>query len=143
MAGGTNPHKAYRDTQIKTASQGKLIVMLYDEAIRQIDVAVQAMQKGNDALDAVSNALLKAQDLVTELMVSLDFERGGEIAQGLFNLYMYFNQQLVEANIKKNSEPLSMIRTMLAELRSAWYQISGKTVPPDDGQTNSGVNIAG
>jgi len=101
------------------------------------------MEKGTDGLDSVSNALLKAQDLVTELMVSLDFERGGEIAQGLFSLYMYFNQQLVDANVKKSAEPLVSIRTMLSELRAAWDQIAGKAVPPDDGAAKTGVNIAG
>jgi flagellar secretion chaperone FliS len=143
MAGSNNPYRAYRDTQIKTASQGKLIVMLYDEAIRQVDSAVQGLRKGNDGIDIVSNALLKAQDLVTELMVSLDFERGGDIAQGLFSLYMYFNQQLVEANMKKVAEPLEEVRKMLAELRSAWMQISGTPAPPDAGPAQTGVNIAG
>jgi flagellar protein FliS len=143
MAGNVNPYKAYKDTQIKTASQGKLIVMLYDETIRQVDTAIRGMEGKPDALDAISNALIKAQDLVTELMVSLDFERGGEIAQGLFNLYMYFNQQLVEANIKKDSAPLRDVKKMLSELRSAWVQISDKPQPPDSGPSKSGVNIAG
>jgi flagellar protein FliS len=143
MASKVNPHKAYRDTQIKTASQGKLIVMLYDEAIRQVDTAIHSMQKEAPALDTVSNALIKAQDLVTELMVSLDFEKGGEIAQGLFSLYMFFNQQLVDANIKKEAAPLVEVKNMLAELRSAWVQISDRPLPPDSGPPNPGVNLAG
>jgi len=142
MASNVNPYKAYRDTQIKTAGQGKLIVMLYDEAIRQVDNAINGMNGGNEAVDQVNGALIKAQDLITELMVSLDFERGGDIAQGLFGLYMYFNQQLVDANIKKEVEPLSDVKKMLIELRSAWAQISDTTPPPDEpGKT--GVNIAG
>ncbi|MAG13031.1 MAG: flagellar export chaperone FliS [Spirochaetales bacterium] len=137
-----NPYKAYRETQIKTAGQGKLIVMLYDEAIRQVDAAIGGMEGETSALDTISNALIRAQDLVTELMVSLDFEKGGEIAQGLFSLYMYFNQQLVDANIKKDPEPLREIRKMLTELRTAWDQISG-TSPPGDDSPKPGVNIAG
>ena len=143
MGSKVNPYRAYRDTQIKTAGQGKLIVMLYDEAIRQIDTAIHAMDGSSDEVDAISNALIKAQDLVTELMVSLDFERGGDIAQGLFSLYMFFNQQLVDANMKKEPEPLREIKKMLAELRGAWVQISGMQLPPDDGPARSGVNIAG
>ena len=142
MASSMNPYKAYRETQIKTASQGKLIVMLYDEAIRQVDAAIGGMGGDTLSLDTISNALIKAQDLVTELMVSLDFERGGDIARGLFSLYMYFNQQLVDANIKKEPEPLREIRRMLTELRSAWVQISG-TSPPRDDSPKPGVNIAG
>ena len=143
MASNVNPYKAYKDTQIKTAGQGKLIVMLYDEAIRQVDKAIRGMEAVSESLDVISNSLIKAQDLVTELMVSLDFERGGEIAQGLFSLYMFFNQQLVDANINKEVEPLREVHTMLSELRSAWVQISDKPLPPDEGPAKTGVNIAG
>ena len=116
--------------------------MLYDEAIRQVDNAIDGMSGNVENVDRVNGALIKAQDLITELMVSLDFERGGEIAQGLFGLYMFFNQQLVDANIKKEVEPLLDVKKMLGELRSAWAQISDKTPPPDEpGKT--GVNIAG
>ncbi len=142
MASNVNPYKAYRDTQIKTASQGKLIVMLYDEAIRQVDNAITNMKGTNDTVDRVNGALIKAQDLITELMVSLDFERGGDIAQGLFGLYMFFNQQLVDANIRKEVDPLKDVKKMLTELRSAWAEISEKTPPPSE-PGRSGVNIAG
>ena len=99
--------------------------------------------KGPRSSALCEGSLLKAQDLITELMVSLDFERGGEIAQGLFSLYMYFNQQLVDANVNKSAEPLVSVRTMLSELRAAWDQIAGKAGPPDDGAAKTGVNIAG
>ena len=142
MASNVNPHRAYRDTQIKTASQGKLIVMLYDEAIRQVNNAINDMNGSTETMDRVNGAIIKAQELVTELMASLDFERGGEIAQSLFSLYMFFNQQLVDANLKKVAKPLQEVKTMLLELRSAWAQISDKAPPdPDSGKT--GVNIAG
>ena len=143
MASKANPYRAYRDTQIKTASQGKLIVMLYDEAIRQVDNAITAMNGETDSVDRVNGALIKAQDLITELMASLDFERGGDIARSLFSLYMFFNQRLVDANIKKEADPLKEVKTMLLELRSAWAQISDKNPPPDSETGKTGVNIAG
>jgi flagellar protein FliS len=138
-----NPLNAYKETQIKTASQGKLIIMLYDGAIRQVDAGIEALRRDAPALDSVNNALVKAQDLVTELMVSLDFDRGGEIAQTLFNLYMFFNRQLIEANIKKDSGPLVEVRQMLAELRSAWIEIVGRGEPSPDDDRGGSVNIAG
>ncbi len=135
-----NPLNAYRETTIKTASQGKLIVMLYDEAIRQLDIASETMQKDRQKLDLVNNAILKAQDIVTELMVSLDFDRGGEIAKGLFSLYTFFNQQLVQANLKKDVNSLVMIKDLLVELRGAWASIANHAA---DVQPVNGVNIAG
>lgn len=142
MASNSNPYRAYKNTKIKTSSQGQLIVMLYDEAIRQLDNAIDGMKGKHKTADKVNGALIKAQELITELMASLDFERGGEIAQSLFSLYMYFNQQLVDANIKKDGQALQEVKSMLTELRASWVQISGKT-PPDSEPGKTGVNIAG
>lgn len=136
-----NPVSAYRETSVRTASGGKIIVMLYDEAVKQLDTAVTLLDEDTRELDRVNNAILKAQDIITELMVSLDFDKGGDIAPKLFGLYRFFNDQLMEANIKKDPEPLRTVRGFLSELRDAWAQILGKTQV--QGGVTSGVNIAG
>jgi flagellar secretion chaperone FliS len=137
-----NPLNAYKETKIRTASQGQLIVMIYDEAIKQIDLATAAMEADTRKLDAIHNAIVKAQDLITELAASLDFDRGGDIAKSLFSLYMFFRGQLLEANVKKKSETLVSVRSMLAELREAWVQIS-KSGLEGERASVTGVNIAG
>ncbi len=136
-----NKLNAYRETNIKTASQGKLILMLYDEALRQLDEATEILGGEKPHYDKVNNAVLRAQDMVTELMVSLDFEKGGEVAHNLFSLYMYFNRQMMQANIDKDAESLKTIRSQLAELRSAWDQIINKQ--SSSGEGSGGINIAG
>lgn len=138
-----NPVKAYKETQIKTASQGKLIIMLYDESVRQIEKAITGFSEGTQEIDSVNAALIKAQDLITELMVSLDFERGGEIAKGLFSIYLFFNRQLMEANIKKDPEPLKNVTRMLTELRTAWAEVARKVGSNSEMNENKGLNIAG
>ena len=143
MAKHANPVKAYRETQIKTASQGRIIVMIYDEAIKQVDAAISGLSGGTGSLEKVNAALVKSQDLITELMVSLDFQRGGEIAENLFTIYLFFNRQLSQANIKKDPTPLRNVRTMLADLRSAWASISGKSVGEENASGSTGLNIAG
>ncbi|MFP4484643.1 MAG: flagellar export chaperone FliS [Spirochaetota bacterium] len=135
-----NPINAYRQTRVKTASQGKLIVMLYDEAIRQIDLATQLLSDDGISYDRVNNAIGKAQDIITELTVSLDLENGGEIAQNLFRLYRFFNNQLVEANFKKDPKPLESVRSFLVELRDAWKEVADKGYGPE--RATSGVNIS-
>ena len=136
-----NPLNAYRETKIRTASQGKLIVMLYDEAIRQLDIAVEGMESRSKQLDLVHNAIVKSQDVVTELMVSLDFERGGEIAKNLFSLYVFFSNHLSEGNLTKKVEPVRAVRRMMAELRNAWVEAARRTGEVQTGST--GVNLAG
>lgn len=135
----TDPLKAYKETNIRTASQGKLIVMLYEEAIRQLDLAIQELERKTRKLDLVHNAIVKAQDIVTELMVSLDFEKGGDIARNLLGLYLFFNRQLLEANVRKDSTMLKDVRKLLLELKDAWAQVAHVQVE----EPRSGINIAG
>ena len=134
----TNVHSQYRETQIMTASQGKLIVLLYEGTIRFIDAALAALK--DKKLDVVNNNLLRAQDIVTELALSINFE-AGDIATKMYNLYMYFNRKLVEANIRKESEPILEVRGMLVSLLEAWRQVAEK--PPARPQSGGGLNVSG
>ena len=126
---------AYRQTRVKTASQGKLVIMLYDEAIKQLGYAAEL-------IGGQSNALVKSQDIVTELMAGLDFEKGGDIAKNLFSLYMYFNEKIKEGNMKKLSDPLIEVKGLMMDLREAWAAILPQ-VGDMNVANNSGVNIAG
>jgi flagellar protein FliS len=138
----TDALNSYKQTKVRTAGQARLIIMLYDEAVKQLDLALQELDRPNRKIDYVHNSIVKTQDIVTELMVSLDFERGGEIARNLFSLYMFFNQQLVNANMKKDPELIRQVRTMIGDLRSAWVAIEGK-VQTNENASGPGINIAG
>ncbi len=139
----TDQLKSYRETQIKTANQGKLIVMLYDGAIKFLNLALDSMHETSKHYDEISNNIIKAQDIVTELMVSLDFEKGGEISKNLFSLYVFMNRQLLEANIQKNNKPINEVKALLLELRSAWTEVSERRDLESRTGQSSGVNIAG
>ncbi len=138
----TDPLRAYRQTRVKTASQGQLIVMLYNEGLKQLKTAEREFQSSQPKLELVHNAIVKTQDIITELMVSLDFEKGGDIAQNLFHLYMYFNQKLVDVNLTKDASNLHEVYSLMESLRDAWAEIEN-TVPRQDHQVTAGVNLAG
>ena len=138
-----NPLNAYKETQIKTANQGKLIVMLYDGAIKNLNLAIESFSNSHRKFDAMSNAILKTQDIISELMVSLDFDKGGEMSRNLFSLYTFMNNQLLNANLKKDREPIDEVKKMLMELREAWSEIARKGAVQVDSQNANGVNIAG
>jgi len=145
----TNAISTYRETRIKTASQGQLVMMLYDEAIKSLDRALELLsleaggKKNPGNIEKISKSVLKTQEIITELIVSLDFEQGGEIAKSLFSLYTWFNKELFEANIKHDIRRLTSVRNQLNELRSAWAEVTAKNSPETAGKSVVGVNIAG
>ena len=138
-----NPLRSYKETQIKTATPGKLILMLYDGAIKHLNQALQDMDNQHRRYDSISNCLIKAQDIIAELMISLDFERGGEIAKNLFSLYVFMNRRLLDGNIKKDRAPVEEVRTLLSELRGAWAEVADKAGVSVGSNQGRGVNIAG
>jgi len=138
-----DPLNAYKETQIKTANQIRLIVMLYDGAIRHVNLALDAFQEGHRRFDVINGHLISAQDILSELMASLDFEKGGAIAKNLFSLYSFMNRRLMDGNLKKDPAPLHEVRKMLGELREAWDEISTRKGLEENAAPATGVNIAG
>lgn len=143
----TNALSAYKETRIRTASQGQLIVMLYDEAVKQLDRGLELLSLNKSdkhdpsRIEIIGKAIIKAREIITELMVSLDFEQGGEIAQNLFALYTWFNKELLEAHMSMNIERIKEVKIQLDDLRGAWAEIAAKTSA--EGHFVEGVNIAG
>ena len=138
-----NPLRSYKETQIKTATPGKLILMMYDGAIKHLNQALQDLDNEHRRYDSISNSLIKAQDIIAELMISLDFERGGDIAKNLFGLYVFMNRRLLDGNIQKDRAPLEEVRTLLMELRGAWAEVADKAGVHVGSNQSRGVNIAG
>lgn len=122
MHGGVNGYERYLETAVETASPARLIVMLYDGAIRFINEAAYAMRQRD--YETQNTKLQRAQKILNELICSLDFERGGEVAQNLYRLYNYMYNQLVAANIEDSHERLEHVVGLLSELREAWDTIA-------------------
>ena len=144
-----NVSSTYKETKVKTASQGQLIIMLYDEAVRRLNLAIEYLDSNNKnkkdpgKIELISKAVMKAEEIITELMVSLDFDQGGEIAKNLFSLYTWFNRELLEANIQHDVTRITAVRSQLNELKSAWMEIVARTSHETTGKVVTGVNIAG
>ena len=134
-----NPYKQYKKTQIDTANQGKLIVLLYDGAIKHINRALELMPQKK--IEEIHNNIIKAQDIVSELMLSLNMD-AGEIASKLLSIYLYMNKKLMEANVSKTEEPLVEVRKYLLELKSAWEEVSKKNPSDPSNSETGGINIA-
>lgn len=139
MALPTGVYQAYRTTQIQTASPADLLLLLYDGAIKWCKQAEAYLDNGQGEL--AHKALLKGQDIIDELVISLDFSAGGEIAQGLYQLYDYMRRRLIEANIKKEKELVAEVVAMLQELRETWAEVAGRVQHRGSG-TGGGLDIS-
>jgi flagellar protein FliS len=116
---------AYQKNKYETASPHRLILMLYDGALTNLNRAAQALDSNNRA-DA-HRFIQKAQEIVMELMACLNMEHGDEIAKNLREIYFYVVNQLVQANIHKRKDELLEVQTIVRDLRDTWGQI-GKEV---------------
>lgn len=114
---------AYMNNQVSTAPQNKLIVMLYDGAIRNLKLAELLLDEEKYSIEEVNNSLVKAQDIIFELMATLNMEAGGEVATNLYGLYDYMYNKLVRANIDKDKEAIAGVRDYMEELRESWASI--------------------
>jgi flagellar protein FliS len=142
---------AYLETQVTTTSQGQLLIMLYDGAIKFM-VQAKASMAVKD-YGAKGNLISKAIAVIDELDSSLNVEKGGDLAVNLHQLYFYCTKRLFTANCKMDPKPIDEVIKILGGLRSAYKEIIGKpeavaavqTSPPRQGTSspNRVLNMPG
>ena len=113
----SNVYDQYRQVQINTASPGKLILLLYQGAIK-------ALKKANELIDQKEfgekgDQLIKAQDIIMELNLALDM-KAGEISSSLQQIYMYAYRKLVIANLEVDKDGIQEVIGLLENLYEAW-----------------------
>lgn len=114
-------HQTYRRMQTATASPGELIGLLYDALLRNL-TRVESSLDARDIAEA-HPALLRAQDIVLELIASLDTDAEGEagtIARQMAPLYEYMYRRLLDASLHKDGSPVAEVRRLVLPVRDAW-----------------------
>jgi len=115
-----SPYQKYQQAQAQTASKPKLLIMLYDGAIRFVKAGIEGIEEKD--YQKANNNLCKAQAIVHELISSLNFDF--PIAHELIVIYEYMLHSLIEANIKKNVTLAEEVLVHLADLRETWVEAS-------------------
>jgi flagellar protein FliS len=118
-----NGIKTYQDTAVTTQSRGRLIVLLYEGAIKFMKLAVKEMEANN--YEAKGRYINKAQDIINELNAVLDMDAGGAIASNLRKLYVFMNRRLCEGNIKRDPQIIREVIALMEEMNQSWKAISG------------------
>ncbi|OGR04324.1 MAG: flagellar export chaperone FliS [Deltaproteobacteria bacterium RIFOXYA12_FULL_61_11] len=114
----------YASTQVTTASPQKLVLMLYDGAVRFLQSAKGHLERKDHA--AYGENILKAQRIFIELKKGLDHRQGGEISANLERLYDFVDYQLGIASIRKDASMVDEALKVVLELRSAWGEICSR-----------------
>lgn len=114
-----NPYEQYKQQGVMTAHPVKLIIMLYEGAIKQLRLARMAVESKD--MPNANNAFQKAQQIILELTMSLDLQY--PIAKDLMNLYDFMTREIMEANINKDATKVEPLIEMLSSLKDAWVQV--------------------
>lgn len=121
MATLSNPYNTYVNNKVNVTNKGNLLIMVYDSAIRNIKESQKHMKTKNFSEKGASIDL--AFKAVSELLVSLDFQIGGEIASNLSRIYNYVLRQITAANLSNEPEKLDAPLKILEDLRSTWLEV--------------------
>ena len=112
---------AYQLQAVSTASPAQLVVMLFDRAVAAVLTSNQALRVGGSKqLETAHFELTRAQDILTELTVSLDRDGGGVLAIQLAAIYDWCQRGLMDANLRKDPAGLPAIAEHLGQLREAF-----------------------
>ena len=116
-----NPYNKYQKTQVTTASKGKVLLMLYEGAIKFVKQAREAMKEKKIA--EKGKLISKTTAILSELMATLDYKNGGALAADLENLYIFMIDKLIEANINNDISCLDVVEELLKTLYTAWKDV--------------------
>jgi flagellar secretion chaperone FliS len=127
------PYQAYKQNSVNTASPGELTVMLFNGCLKFIKMAKLAIEEKN--IEQRNLNLIKAQDIIHELMVTLDMKV--DISKSLLQMYDYIHSRLIEANTKNSTDILNEVEGYVTEFRDTWkqaIQLAKKPQMPESGQ---------
>ncbi len=112
--------KKYKTTSIQSASREKILLMLYEGAIKFVKLAILAVEN-NNVKDKCEN-IGRAYDIILELNNTLDHKVGGDVAKNLEQLYQFMIEQLIKANTQNDVESLKTVQKLLETLHDGWVQ---------------------
>ena len=131
-----NPYSRYQNTAVQTATPTRLVIMLYDGAIRFLSQALPCMAASD--FEGQSTFIGKAQAIVTHLRATLDFEAAPGIANDLEAMYVLLNNTLTDANINDRPEKVTEVISVLRELRAAWMEVD-RQIQVEKGELKNAV----
>ena len=134
---GKNAHQAYQTVQVTTVDRGRLLLMMYEGAIKFLKQSKAGLEANDIA--KFCRFLSKAQAIIAELMNTLDFEKGGSIARDLDRLYDFMLFYLTEANLYRDGKRIVKVIGLIDTIYGAYKEIiegqkASSSVAPEESQ---------
>ena len=117
-----NPFAEYTTNKILTASPAEVTLMLYEGALKFVNIAIVAIEHGE--IEKAHINIKKTQRIIEEFRNTLDHKY--PVAEDFDRIYVYLLQRLLEANIKKDTEILEEINMHLRSVRDTWKEVMRK-----------------
>jgi len=121
-----NARDTYKNSSINNVSKEKLLIMLVEGGVKFCKIAKLAFKTNN--LKEIHTNLVKAQDIFYELMITLDTEKGGVLAENLKSIYAFIIDRLSRCNIEKNEAILDEVFPVVQEVNDMWQEVYKKVV---------------
>ena len=118
-----NPYNRYQEQAVSTMSSGDVLIKLFDKAVGQLQAAAIGIEQKD--MDQAQPCMDRAQEIVRYLRQTLNMSI--PISQQLDSLYVYFDQQIMMASIKRDVTLLQEVAGMLSELRDSFEQADRNT----------------
>ena len=120
-----NSIQSYRKTNITTSDPVKLVIMCYEGAIDSLKLAKEKVKEKD--YEKKAKAIIKAQEIIDELLCSIDLEKGSTIAGNLSSLYKYMLRRIIHGDVNRDMSAIDEVIGMLNELLSAWREVALKS----------------
>ncbi|MDZ7672948.1 MAG: flagellar export chaperone FliS [Halanaerobiales bacterium] len=131
-------HKQYKQVQVKTANNKKLLLMLYQGCIKFLRIAKKSIKE--EDMENANEYLKKSQAIIDELRYTLDMDKGGEISNNLYKLYNFMYSELISANINKEIEPIENVESLMMDLLETWKEVINN---PNQEKEQQKINMSG
>lgn len=119
--------ETYGTQQVMTGNPATLVALLYDKAVMSLRTAIEAIRENE--IEKRWKANNKAVEIIKHLMMTLDAEKGGEIASNLEAVYGYILRRLLDVDMKNDARAAEEVIQLLEPLRASWAELARANDP--------------
>ena len=115
-----------RNALAETEDPHKLVLIMFDALIKSMEIYIENIDIKTADLELRSKHFSRSLTIIYSLQSSLDFEKGGEIAENLFQTYEFARQMVIGSIKDMDSKGPKKAVSLLADIREAWAQMGEK-----------------